>query len=847
MATYYRWERYYIDEADIQDTTVNNIVRNIYSRVPYQVGMHVNTTYELDFLTRDVVYFALNHNQEVTIPTTLWNVPTTFEVANKYFYTGEQGREGSGWGFGTQELYRCTTDIEVSFQEKSWTITPVGNGVLTKYTARRKFIDYVYSTNASAYPNNGVQDGFYYYRTTVQSPTAPTGLTYPNPITTPTVTVSWNAATSNVPDYPVDHYNLLYNTDPNWSGMPTPAASNIKGTSFEFDIPPGITQIKFWVYSYDTNGQTGGNVQSEWIPVYLAPTLTVPQMVMQGQQATVSWTAIDGADSYTLQRKANTDSDWTQVYSGTALTFSETVGTWTSLQYRVHAVFGETAGGWATSNSIQIVSASSLVISGQDGDLGTLTSDVPYSISSDQTSPTIDVTVEVNGGEYASFQATSGQTYKVGVLDLPTGTGNITITATTEVSSSPVTVTRTWTYSKTAQTFPNSGSVTTLIQEGNAVYPETLTEAVRAAMNPWGGNLSTALNLLKNAALFNRTKQPKYSEVTVSMTNVTEGQIVNIPRGGVMTPHYVGKLEYETSLNGAGRRLLVPVESYENRPWDSDNVNAYATSDIDTWMNSTYKALFPEEIQTAMGTTEFYYTPGNGNNSVSTLDRVLFLLSLTELGLSAANANVEGTSLPIANTLQTTTADGQWTRTPDKKSSAGNVSSYFVGINETVASGFTYRSIGTRPCFTLPSTFSGTYYVDQGGNIHDQQEYTEAGNWLDMWGNIIPAVHIETGSYVGTGAYGQSNPNKITFGFEPKLLMVAANDKGLDFILYSSDIAWNASFIWFYGVTGMTMWNNPGVANLNISVQGNTISWYSTNNRSQCNEIMTTYAYLAIG
>ena len=478
MATYYRWERYYIDEADIQDTTVNNIVRNIYSRVPYQVGMHVNTTYELDFLTRDVVYFALNHNQEVTIPTTLWNVPTTFEVANKYFYTGEQGREGSGWGFGTQELYRCTTDIEVSFQEKSWTITPVGNGVLTKYTARRKFIDYVYSTNASAYPNNGVQDGFYYYRTTVQSPTAPTGLTYPNPITTPTVTVSWNAATSNVPDYPVDHYNLLYNTDPNWSGMPTPAASNIKGTSFEFDIPPGITQIKFWVYSYDTNGQTGGNVQSEWIPVYLAPTLTVPQMVMQGQQATVSWTAIDGADSYTLQRKSSADADWTQVYSGTNLTFSETVGTWTAVQYRVQAVFDGTPGGWAESAAIPVVSASSLVISGTDEDLGVVTNDIPYSISTD-TGNQITATITVNNAVIFSGNVGNSTADVIPVLDLITGEGTIVISATVDASGSPVTATRTWTYEKAAITFPNSGSVAQVTKEGENIYPKVLAEGVR--------------------------------------------------------------------------------------------------------------------------------------------------------------------------------------------------------------------------------------------------------------------------------------------------------------------------------------------------------------------------------
>ena len=112
-------------------------------------------------------------------------------------------------------------------------------------------------------------------------------------------------------------------------------------------------------------------------------------MVIQGHSATISWGAIDGADSYTLQRKANTDADWTQVYSGADLSYTETVGTWTSLQYRVQAVFDGTPGGWATSDPIQIVSASALVISGQDGDLGTLVNDVPYSISSDQTSPTM--------------------------------------------------------------------------------------------------------------------------------------------------------------------------------------------------------------------------------------------------------------------------------------------------------------------------------------------------------------------------------------------------------------------------------------------------------------------------
>lgn len=695
---------------------------------------------------------------------------------------------------------------------------------------------YVYSTSSSAYPNGGVKAGYYYdQRTAVESPTAPTGLTYPNPITTPTVTVSWQAADSNT-DYPIDHYTLTYRTEDSgaWNHF-GPETANLPPdtTSYQVKIPTGVTQIMLKVQAWDTNNKGSDDCIGPLAPVSIAPTLTVPQMVMQDQPATISWSAIEGADSYTLQRKSSADADWTQVYSGSDTTFTETVGTWTSLQYRVQAVFDGTPGGWATSDPIQIVSASALVISGQDGDLGTLVNDVPYSISSDQTSPTIDVTVEVNGGEYAAFQATSGQTYKVGVLDLPTGTGSIVITASTEVSESPVTVTRTWTYSKTAASFPSAGSVGQLTQQSNVIWPETIAEAVRAGMTPWGGNLSTALNLLKTAALFNRTKQPKYSEVTVSMANVTEGQIVNIPRGGVMVPHYVGKLEYESGLNGAGRRLLVPVECYDQRTWNSNAVNTYANSDIDTWMNGDYKALFPEEIQTAMGATKFYYTPGNNNWTVGILERSIFALSGTELGETYLYVNEEGSTLPISPTLKVAHKNGekieQWTRSPFQ-----NVTSSVEILDltgEAEVRNCSENACGSRPCFTLPNTFSyGPIYVDHAGTIMEEQEYTEAGDWLDVWGNAIPAVKMETGSYVGTGTYGSGNPNKLTFSFAPKMVVVTE-----------------------YGATGLgastgMIWNgNPQIGTRSVSVAGSEISWYDSSASNQLNSSGSTYYYAAIG
>ena len=276
------------------------------------------------------------------------------------------------------------------------------------------------------------------------------------------------------------------------------------GTSFTDTAPSNADTLQYRVQAYDSEGLTSGWRTSSQVQVYEIPTLTAPEMVMQGQSATVSWSEVEEAGSYTLERKSSADADWTQVYSGANLSYTETVGTWTSLQYRVCAVFGETSGGWATSGDIQIVAASALVISGSDGDLGTLTSDVSWSVSSDQTAPVIDVTVTVNGGEYASFQATSGQNYSIGVLDLPTGTGSIVITATTEVSDSPVTVTRNWTYTKAAQSFPNAGSVARLTQEGDTIWPQTLAEAVRTTGGPWGGDLSKALDLLMKAATYDK-------------------------------------------------------------------------------------------------------------------------------------------------------------------------------------------------------------------------------------------------------------------------------------------------------------------------------------------------------
>ena len=189
----------------------------------------------------------------------------------------------------------------------------------------------------------------------------------------------------------------------------------------------------------------------------------------------------------------------------------------------------------------------------------------------------------------------------------------------------------------------------------------------------------------------------------LSLGDIEEGKLVTLDEGGQPIQFYVSKQDYESGLNGAGRTLLVRKDCYDQRKWNSTNVNAYATSDIDAWMNSTYKALFPEEIQTAMGTTKFYYTPGNGNWTVGTLERSLFLLSMTELGASNSAANVEGNTLPISDLLilLNGSIDSQHTRTPATNGTDGNWS--FVSGGPGVWYCTTIR--GSRPCLTLPADF----------------------------------------------------------------------------------------------------------------------------------------------
>lgn len=213
---------------------------------------------------------------------------------------------------------------------------------------------------------------------------------------------------------------------------------------------------------------------------------------------------------------------------------------------------------------------------------------------------------------------------------------------------------------------------------------------------------------------------------TTTLGNKSVGSIVKLKENGVLVDFYVAKHDYENGLNGSGRTLVVRKDCYDTRQWHTSNVNAYATSAIDTWLNSTYKNLLDADIRGVIGTTKIKYTPGNGNTAVGTLERAIFLLSVTELGRSASYANTEGTALSIASSLQIAYLNGsavvQWTRSPYTNGTNG---AYYLSTNGNVSNHSCYNTFGSRPAFTLPSTLS----VSDDGSVSVNTAPTISGSY----------------------------------------------------------------------------------------------------------------------
>ena len=90
---------------------------------------------------------------------------------------------------------------------------------------------------------------------------------------------------------------------------------------------------------------------------------------------------------------------------------------------------------------------------------------------------------------------------------------------------------------------------------------------------------------------------------------------------------------YDSSCDGT---WLLMKNIYENRAWNSSNVNSYGQSSLHTYLNSTFLGLLETGVQSAVKQVKIPYRPGSGSSQTSAtgangLSAKVFLLSATEV------------------------------------------------------------------------------------------------------------------------------------------------------------------------------------------------------------------------
>ena len=100
---------------------------------------------------------------------------------------------------------------------------------------------------------------------------------------------------------------------------------------------------------------------------------------------------------------------------------------------------------------------------------------------------------------------------------------------------------------------------------------------------------------------------------------------------------------------------------------------------------------------------------------------------------------------------------------------------------------------------------------------------------------------IQTGTYTGTGTYGSSNPNSLTFSFTPKLVFLLPLP-GKNHT--TMPIVWGQST---YTHISHSSAGGSTATTGTVTYSGNTIRWYSSGTTSQHNDSGSTYYYAAIG
>lgn len=316
---------------------------------------------------------------------------------------------------------------------------------------------------------------------------------------------------------------------------------------------------------------------------------------------------------------------------------------------------------------------------------------------------------------------------------------------------------------------------------------------------------------------------------------------------------------YDVSCNGT---WLLAKGIHSQRAWNSTAVNDYANSTIHSWLNNDYLALFDSNVQSLIKQVKIPYVNGTGTSgSVASgeggLSTKIFLLGGYEVGWTKSNNQyfpADGAKLDYFASGTSSTANSKrianlsgsalrWILRSPNTYAATNT--WIVETSGSYTNLACTGSFGIRPCIILPplaniddNGFVTGSYFDASSilptdifNILSSSTLYDGANLTDILGKLITingdqiegGVKIQTGSYVGTGTYGASNPCSLTFNFTPRFVLVKRPDASMEMGLFWCDTL-SASFAGFG--YNLIYYNQSDSRYCCAKKSGNTISWY---------------------
>lgn len=178
---------------------------------------------------------------------------------------------------------------------------------------------------------------------------------------------------------------------------------------------------------------------------------------------------------------------------------------------------------------------------------------------------------------------------------------------------------------------------------------------------------------------------------------------------------------YDDSCNGT---WLLMKDIYENRVWQSGNINKYESSDIHTYLNNTFLNLFDSNIKDAIKQVKIPYRKNGGSggtdqSGANGLSAKIFLLSGYEVGWTTSDYSyfpVDGAKLSYFESGTGTSANNKRIANLNGSAASWWLRSPFTNFTSSVwvvYSGGDYYgnvgcvasySYGIRPALVLPST-----------------------------------------------------------------------------------------------------------------------------------------------